>query len=275
MSYSQENGYTPKTFDQIMEDFRVGVNAQFGTTYTTDTFIGTGWYKYFYSIAQMVQQNEIKTSEVFLKVSEYINLKNEAIQRPSVSNPGIVDSFKDKGWIASVKKNLLADAGTVSICVLVDNTITDPTDPNYYPTKKLEINTYIKDFIAAGMISQGTETNSIVLSNGQSFDFKFYLPNKIPVLLKLTCTMSVNNLLFVPNDETLRQTVFDNIASRYRLGWNFEPQRYFTLGDALWAGSVKLEWSSNGGTTWNSTIYTADFKDLFTFALSDIQVVIS
>lgn len=267
MSFAQDSGYTPQTIQEIMEEVRLGVNTQFGTTYTTETFLGTNWYKYFYALVQKFQENEVKTSEIFQKLQEYIALTNDSIQRPSVSNPGIIDSFADNDWVASVKPPVEIDAGKIFICVDVDN-----TDPEY-ADMKLEICNLIKDFIAAGIVSMGDQVESIVLSNGQSFDFKFALPERLSAELRLTLVTSENNLELIPSDEVIRQKVFDNIAARYRLGWNFEPQRYYQLSDAPWAESVLLEYDIGGGFV--STVYNADFDQIFDFDLEDIQVVIS
>lgn len=269
MSFAQDSGYTPVPFNTLMDFLRQGVNEQFLTAYTTETFVGTNFYKYFYALAQKSLENETKTAEIFQKYQQYIALTNEKIQRPSVSMPGIIDSFASKGYVASVKPPVDADAGKISICVDLDSGASD------YADKKLEVCTLIKEFIAGGIVSQGDQVESITLDNGQSFDYKFSLPNPTPVLLKLTAVESENNLLAVPSDEVLRQTVFDQVNARYRLGWNFEPQRYFTLSDAPWAGEVTLEYSDDDGETWSSDIFDASYTDLFTFGLEDIEVVIS
>ena len=51
MSFAQDNGYIPETFDEIMDAFRLEINSQFGTTFTEENFVGTGWFKYAYGIA--------------------------------------------------------------------------------------------------------------------------------------------------------------------------------------------------------------------------------
>jgi hypothetical protein len=73
----------------------------------------------------------------------------------------------------------------------------------------------------------------------------------------------------------VRQAIFDNINAKYKLGYNFEPQRYYTLGDAEWAESVLLEWSDDAGMNWHPEVYDSPFDDLFEFDLEDIQVVIN
>src|SRR5690606_16306716 len=138
--------------ESILDAIRVEINNQFGTSYTEQTFIGTGWYKYAYSIAQRVAENEIKTSEIFQKLQEYIPLTNERIQRPSVSHPGLIESFAANGFLASVKPIEDADAGKIFICVDLDDGDED------YGDKKLQVATLISEFVSAGLVSQGSET---------------------------------------------------------------------------------------------------------------------
>ncbi len=392
MSFSQDAGYLPVPLTTIISAVREQINTQFGTDYDETSFLGTNWYKFIYAVAQRMQENEVKTSEIFTKLQEYIALTNDAIQRPSVSLPGLIEAFEDEDYVAAVKAPLEADAGLVNICVDIADTIsgtaargefeitdfaklvsgTDDSvgvgattftaqagtatpggatfqaatsnedtaeslalqinshatagllvrarafgarvvltaidrgvagnsitlaytdnDANIGATKsgtaltggtavdatyaaiKLAVATLIKDFVAAGLVTVGTETETIVLSNGQSFDFSFHLPYRIPVLLRLSLTASENNLLVIPSDEDLRQLVFDRVGDRYRLGWNFEPQRYFNLADALWASECVLEYSLDDGTTWSDEVFDAEFKDIFTFGLDDIDVVIT
>lgn len=269
MSFSSENGYIPVTFSNVMEAIRLNINIQFGTTFTIETFVGTNWYKYFYTLVQRVLQSETKTAEIFEKLKQYISTTNQSIQRPSVSIPGLIDSFESYDYVASVKKNLIGDAGTISICVDTDE------DADDYPDVKLEICNLIKHFVVAGMVSLGTETESIVLSNGQSFDFSFYLPDYTPVVLRLTLNVSDNQLVTLPTDEQIRGALNDNINARYRLGWDFEPQRYYTMVDVPWAATILLEWSDDDGANWHSTVFEAGFRDLFTFGLEDITVVVT
>jgi hypothetical protein len=267
MSFSSENGYIPVSIDEILLSVMNNVNLQFGLSYTAETFLGTNFYKYFYALAQRLQQNEIKTSEIFLKLQQYFNITNEKIQRPNTTAPGIFDFFQSKGYFVSTKPPIDADAGKAFVCVDVDNGAPD------YATKKLEICNLIKDCIVGGVVSQGTEVEAITLSNGQSFDFKFYLPTKIPVKLKLTTVLSENNEFTILSPDDQKQMVFDNVNARYRLGKNFEPERYVSVVDCPWAATVLLEWSDDAGATWHDTVYDADFDKVFTFQLTDISII--
>lgn len=370
-----------------MSSVRENINTEFGTSYTAETFMGTNFYKYFYSLMQRSQENEIKTSEIFAKLQQYFRVTNERISRPVVTNPGLIEALETNGYIASVKKPIDADAGKVFVCVDVDDgghasgivtitsyanlisgtddTITvgatvftaqsgaatpgdatfqadgsnsltaesladqinahatagvlvkatavgavvtiraihggeagnsialeyDDNDTNVgatvsvatleggtepeedYEAIRLDICTIIKDSTVAGIVSQGTEEEAIVLSNGQSFDFKYNLPNRIPVLLRLTITVSENNQVVILTPEETKDILIANIAAEYRLGRNFEPQRYFSVDDAPWASNVLLEWSINDGGSYFSTVYDAEYDDLFEFDIGDVELV--
>lgn len=267
MSYISESGYIPLSVPELMDIVMANVNTQFGTTYTQDTFVGTNFYKYFYAMIQRLQENEVKTSEIFLRMQEYFVITNENIQRPNTTHPGIYDYFLSKGYFVSTKPPADADAGKAYICVDVDDAADD------YAVKKLEICNIVKDCVVAGVISQGTESESITLSNSQAMDFKFNLPTKIPVILRLTITLSENNQFTISTPEVTRQKLYDNIIAKYKLGKNFEPQRYFSVVDAPWASQVLLEWSDDDGGIWHSTVYDSAYNEVFTFELADIELV--
>jgi hypothetical protein len=267
MSFAEDTGYLPNTISDLMGLVRVGVNEQFGTSYDAETFLGTNFYKYFYALIQRLQEQEVKASEIVVKLQQYFTETNEAITRPNTTHPGIIDYLTAAGFTASTKAPIDADAGKLYVCVDLDSGAAD------YADTKLEVCTIIKDSCVAGVISQGTEVESITLSNSQSFDFKFNLPTYVPIILRLTITTSSNNQFTVLTTDEIRQLLFDNINERYRLGLNFEPQRYFSVLDAPWAASVLLEYSFNAGVDWDSVVYAADYDELLTFEIGDIEIV--
>lgn len=265
MSFAQDTGYLPATIEDLMDIVMENVNTQFATAYTTETFLGTNFYKYFYALIQRLQENEIKTSEIFLRMQQYFDITNEMIVRPNTTNPGLLDYLAAAGYTASIKEPNNTDAGKAFICVLVDSPVPAAT--------KTAICTIIKDCVVAGVVTQGDQVEDIALPNGQSFDFKFSLPNEIAIQLRLTQNISGNNQYTVPADSVIKQAIFDNVNARYRLGLDFEPQRYYSVADAPWAGSLTLEYSDDGGMTWEDDVYVAEFDDLFTFDLTDISIV--
>jgi hypothetical protein len=387
MGFASESGYTPSTIQTMMLSVMANINTQFGTSYTAETFVGTNFYKYFYALMQKAQENEVKASEIFLKLQDYIELTNERISRPVVTNPGVIEKLSTEGWVASVKQPSEAEAGEIHICVdaddgdhaagdvvitsfanLIDGTddtvtigataftaqsgAATPGDATFqaatsneatatslaaqinahatagalvranafgamvrlralaggtagnsvvltyqqlgtgigatvtgsgtleggtasatYEDDREAICEIIKDSTVAGCVTQGTETEAIVLTNGQSFDFKYFLPNKIDALLRLTLTLSENNQVVIDSPEDVKAALIANIDAKYNLGRNFEPQKYFSVVDAPWCSQVLLEYSLDDGTTWLSAVYDAEFDDLFLYPLLNISVV--
>lgn len=267
MGFAESTGYIPLSIETILDQLRVGFNTQFSTAWTTENFVGSNHYKFAYALAQRIQAGEIKTAEVFQNLQKYFEVTNERIQRPVATNPGLIEAFLREGWVASVKPTIEADAGKLFVAVDVDETGDD------YAAEKLEINTIIANSSAAGVVSMGAEVSNIVLSNGQDFDFKFNLPNRIDVKLRLTLTQSDNNQVVIGTPESVKQKLIDNIAAKYRLGRDFEPQRYFTTVDAPWTSQVLLEWSDDDGATWESGIFEADYDDLFDVKLENIILI--
>lgn len=267
MSFSSTSGYIPSSINALMSIVRENINTQFGTTYTEETFLGTNFYKYFYALIQKLQENEIKTSEIFLKLQEYFRITNERILRPNTTAPGIVDYFGSKGFLVSVKPPLDADAGKLFICVDVDDEAED------YEATKLELCNYVKDCCVAGVISQGTEEEEITLANLQAFTFKYNLPDRVPTLLKLTITQSENNQFVIQSPDWIVERLIENIEARYKLGMNFEPQRYFSVVDAPWAAAVLLQYSIDDGENWLSAVFDAEYDEVLTFGPDDITLV--
>lgn len=400
MGYAQETGYTPTDIETIMASIMANINTQFqlDPAYTMETFVGTNAYKYFYALAQKVQEGEVKTSEVFQKLQLYFDQINARIARPVVTSPGIIEKLETEGYIASVKPMIDGDAGKIHVCidandgvraegsitissyanlvsgtddsvtvgatvftaqtgaatpgagtfqaatsnaataaslatqinahatagalvraqaigavvyitarhggdagnsialVYTDNdtnvgasvsgaTLTggednegDDDNPSYEEIR-LALCTLLSQIIVGGVVSQGTESEAIVLSNGQSFDFKYNLPNRIPTTLRLTLTLSENNQVLVGSPDEVKQLLLSNVQARYRLGRNFEPQRYFAQSDAPWTSQILLEYSHNydpddaGSATWSDDIYDAAYNDLFEIGLEDIVLV--
>lgn len=267
MSFSSENGYLPASFADIMDSLRLGINSQFGTSYTTETFVGTNWYKFCYTLAQKIQESEVKTSEIFAKLQSYFDVTNEILFKPASTPDGIIERLQDIGYTASVKPMVVGDAGKIYVCVDVDSAADD------YATRKLAINTVLKNSVVGGVVTQGTESSSITLSNGQSFDFKFVLPNKIRTYLRLSIAKSANNTFAIASPDDTKLNLLANIAELYALGKNVEPDKYFSIADAPWAGSILLEWSIDAGANWYSTVISANYDDLHTFALADVTLV--
>ena len=264
MGYANETGYVPVTFNGLMDLVMEGANTQFGTSYTSETFVGTDLYKYMYAAVQKMSEVETKASEVFLKVQTYFDTTNEMIQRPATTPDGIVDTFLSNEFEASVKPMIEADAGMANICVNVDDTLAG------YADLRAEIAEIIRTLNIAGVVTVGTETELITLTNGQEFDFNFHLPNKFDIHLKLTLTTSRNNRSVILTPEESKATLLENVAAEYKMGLDFEPERYFTKTDAPWASDILLEYRKDVPAT--GTIEITNYANLLDDVPDEITV---
>lgn len=268
MPYSKNNNYTPDSFTDIMTDLMEGVNREFKTEFTYESFVGTGYFKYFYILAQVLLARENEFAEAYVKLQDFIRTTNERIAIPKTPREGLIKTFSDRGYTVSLRPQLLSNAGKLGVCVLADTSDAD------YDDKKKEILEILKDCTAAGLYYDGDQRGYVRLSNGQDFEFAFYLPTRKTASLRLTVTVSQNTSLRADDADEIRKKLLANIAHEYGLGKNFEPEKYFTISrDAPYAASVKLEWKTDGN--FESAIYEANFRDLFVFSAERVEVTVN
>lgn len=268
MAYSQ-GGYVPSSFDDILERLIVRVNAEFGTEYTRQTFIGTNFYKCFYPIIQEFISAEADFAEAYEKLSDYIRQTNAVIAVSKTPDDALIKTFKQAGYTLSLDANTLSNAGKIAVCVDVDNSAAD------YATKKAEILELLKENTVAGMYFVGGQRGNRTLSNGQDMEFAFALPLRTNVELKLTLTLSNDTNILVDGEDVIKDKLLANLAEMYALGRKFEPERYFTISrDCPYAAAVKLEYKLSGAENYSSAVYQSLYTDLFVFDKENIEVIL-
>ena len=271
MPFTTDNNYVPETFDDLMTRFMNGVNSRFGTAYTQESFVGTGWYKFFYVIAQNILTAENLFAETYAKLQDYIRTTNEQIAIPKTPREGLIKTFADRGFIISIEPQTLSNAGQLGVCVDVD-----PAAAGFAQTKQTILD-ILKEYTVAGLYYNGNQTGTSRLSNGQDFDFAFYTPTRRAMHLKLNVQLSQNTSIVADDADTIKSKLLANLADLYQLGNNFEPDKYFTISrDAPYASKITLSYSFTGEEgTYLTDVYQADFKELLQFSDEHIEVVIS
>lgn len=269
MAFNLENGFIPDSFDDLMNSFIIGVNRQFGTEYTSESFVGSNFYKYYYAIAQEVMAAQINFAEAYSKLQDYIRATNKKLTMFKTPTDWLIGVFKESGYDISVKPTELEDAGTLSVCVDVDKTLED------FAESKAEILNILKTYTAAGIYFYGDQLGTITASNGQQLPFAFFLAERLGIELRLTLKISKNTKVLVDSVPKIKEKLLKNLSDSYALGRDFEPDTYFTTAtDAPYAAQVLLEWRKLGEDIYRQDIYNADFRELFTFKKEDIIVVV-
>lgn len=245
MAFDLTNGYQPRTFEQILQAFVDEINEQFSTDYDTTTIIGTEFYKFFYAGAQLVMQSEAQTAEISAKMTDYIRTANEKINLPKSTidgfTQGLLRPVSEGGLgLVSTIKDITDPAEAGHLFLIVD---ADDEADDYEDIKQAIINK-MAAWLTIGLYYEGSETGSKMAINGQTFDYAFDLPTPVDVLVRITVTVSANAKTPVLNENQIREIFNTNFAALYRLGLNFEPEKYLEIArDLPFASDILLEYS--------------------------------
>ena len=268
MAYDRSQGYMPRTAGDIMESLRVRTNEYLGTNYTMQEFEGTNIYKVAYPLMQEIMQSENNLSMIFSKYADYISEVNQSINAPAVVRDSIIRKINELGVDCSLKQLDPAEAGNIFLCCDLN-----PADDNYsYLVDR--IGNIMLENISAGTVSNGSVSINKQLENGQVETFKFELPTKTAILLKLTLQISRNNDQYIPTDSETKEILLNNLNKYYKLGNDFEPEKYAEINrDFPCCSEVILEYSLDNGTTWTDAVAQLSYDTKYTVNSGDITIV--
>lgn len=252
MAWTLVNGYSPRSFNEILQEYVDEINSQFSTNYDITTIVGTDFYKFAYSAIQLVMQAETKTAEITANLTDYVRTANEKINLPKSTISGFVAGLKApiaNGGLAldSTIKDITdpVEAGYMFLVVDVDSSAVD------YATTKQKIIDKMALWLTVGLYYNGTETGTKMAINGQTFTYKYALPTPVNTLIKITITASKNSTTPILNENQIRNIFNANFANLYKLGLDFEPEKYLEIArDCPFASNIALEYSLNSGSTW-------------------------
>jgi hypothetical protein len=265
--YSDKYGYVPDDFDTNLQRVIDQFNIEFGTDYNHDTFRATNFYRYSYPLIQslMVEQNNFKT--IWEKLRLFIRESNEKILQPPLIISGLIQKFKDNNLDISIRPLTTETAGILAVCV--------DTDPNAsdFADKKQLIGAILRDTTTAGLYYEGDQTVPMVLLNGQVWDFSFYTPTLTDLYIKLTVSISRNNNVYAIDDiDTIKQKLLNNLGELYRVGLDFEPEKYYEIvRDAQYASNIILEWSEDN-VNYSDEVKQQSFNEKLAFNSDNIFV---
>jgi len=251
MAFDLTNGYQPRTFAELLDTLVENVNAEFGTSYDSTTIIGTDYYKMGYSMIQLIMQAESYTAEITARMTDYIRTANEKINLPKSTIDGFTAGLlapESEGGLGlnSTIKNITdsAEAGYLFLCVDVDDEADD------YEDTKQEIINRMGAWLTSGLYYSGTETGTRTALNGQVFNYAYALPTPVDILVRITVTKSANAKTPILNGNQIRDIFDANFAEFYKIGLNFEPEKYLEIArDLPFASDILLEYDEGAGWT--------------------------
>lgn len=246
------NGYTPETFDTIINQYYQTFVSQYGS-FTFERFRGSREYELFYSAAQIEMQYQAIFAEIFSQVSEWFIETSEKINAPSTVPAAIIQKFKDDLSLdVAVKPMELADAGMAHIAI------------DYTPSPELNVKIaelLATECIAAGVVTVGDIDQDYSTTEGQPFTYSWTQSIEKPVKFRIEIFVSRGSSQFLESTTDIRQRFLDNYESFYRIGKDIEPEVYFEINrDAPYASNIITEYSVNGGIDW----FIAPFQTIYT-----------
>ena len=258
MSFDIENGYSPRTFEDILAEYTTAINNRFGTSYTPESIVGTDWYKYAYSNIQIVMNVENRIAEISTKIQDYITYINDSIKLPKSSPDGLMQALQnDLGVISSIRPvDNESDAGHLLLACDVDTSAED------YADLKQRIFDKIGECCTTGLYFPNTQTErgTFTAINGQDFPAAYALPVLKEFYVKITVTVSRNTKLFIPIELQVVNLFTEKFNAAYRFGYDFEPDIYLCQDDLPWASEIKVEYSTDN-TDWQTEVYKAAYNE--------------
>lgn len=269
MPFNVINGYSKQSFNELLAVLTSAINDQFGTNYTVESIIGSNHFKSFYGGLQLVMETENKINDLQVKIVDYIRTVNDSISAPISSADGTIRYFKDNLGLDVALRPItdVSLAGKPAIAVDIDPTTAD------FNSRKQQIFDALRISQTEGLYWYNPSTEpanneyrgeSSAL-NGQAFPFAFFTPVATPLYVRITITRSRDNLAYQLNTAQIEQIFRDNFAKQYKIGRDFEGERYLSICDVESAADVKVEWSTDN-STWTEGVREMSFDSKITIA---------
>lgn len=267
MGFNTNNGFTVDSFDVIINNYYQTHIDEWGQDVSFDQFKASKEYELYYTAAQIDLYNQGYFAQTFEYIKTYIDQKNQKIQRPTPIVDRIVARFaeSDYGFLCSVRQVTEATRGTLAICL------------DYTPDAETNARigkTLIDECAIGGIWTDGTITESVSISNGQSFDIKWTIPTQRTVNLKYTIIRSKNTLIAQQPANVIREMILENFAKRYAMGLDIEPQKYLTMCDLGWASSIEGERQTDSDEGFTQNVYNSPYNELFKVIVNPDDIVV-
>lgn len=276
MKWDSDTGAVPESFDTLInryyENFKLSDDKFNNLAY--NSFVASDEYKVFYSAAQVDMYADAVFAETFLRLEEFINSVNLKIENPTTIPSAIIKGFWDTfGIRANIKPMTEEDRGKLHIALDYS------TNPDLTPDPELEyqIGKWLENSrVVAGVVTIGDIEQIIVIGDGIPETYRWTEAEEKEIKFKTTVVLSKKSSSVVEDTGTIAQKFNDNFNRLYWVGRNIEPETYLeTQTDCPYAADIITTYSIDGGTTWLSEPYEAEYFVKFVGELeaSDVTVI--
>ncbi|MGD1335029.1 hypothetical protein ACP6H1_21680 [Vibrio harveyi] len=275
MRWDSETGVTPESFDALInryyENFKQS-DSKF-TNLAYNSFVASDEYKVFYSAAQVDMYADAVFAETFMRLEDYIKSINLKIENPTTIPSAIIKGFWDDfGIKANIKPMIKEDRGLVHIALDYS------TNPDLVPDAELEyrIGKWLeKSRIVAGVVTIGDIEQIIVIEDGIPETYRWKEAEEKEIMFKTRIILSKKSSQTIEDSGIIAEKFNSNFERLYWVGRNIEPETYLeTQVDCPYAADIITEYSIDGGTTWLSEPYEAEYYVKFVGKLEASNVTV-
>ena len=253
--------------EQNLDLYYVAYTLEFGEISRTQ-WEGSKEYEIAYVDAQRDHQNAVLMQQALQETFNAIAEINEEIKRPAVLHSRVAERFEEEGYIATIRVADDTTKGIVAICVDYDPS--DTSTDNATIISELIVN----EMLPAGQWMIGSQSQAVVISNGQSVLAQWEIPTENSVEFTITLTEDKNSPYPTDTVDDIVIKFLANFEELNTLGNDITPATYYQIErDAPWASQIVTEYSLNGGSL-TSDIYYSDYTDKFIASLPAVNVFI-
>lgn len=256
-------GFQPDNFDEIMRVYydKFVASSDEYKDITFDKFKGSEEYRHFYAAVQVDMTLQLMFSGIGGKIADYMREINYKIGKPTTTHTEIVGGLvRDFDFIkaASMASQTEANRGTTELYLAY----TVPDD-QITASMNADIAAYLSQYNIVGgnvMIngSQGTKFEiSTPLENNQSWIYRWNTGTSADLKFRFNIWISRSASDAGHTVQEIIKIIGDKFASRYSMGSDIEPEKYWNLDEFEWAGDALLEYTTDGGSTWTDAILQA------------------
>jgi len=268
--------FIPETFDDLIIFLVQGTNETLGTNYDFNSIQGTNIWKIFYPLLQKCIQQQTEFAQIYEKYKEYIDVIKDKVLIPKNNYIGIITNFRDLLKVnASIEPIETATAGQIKLCIDQQNPV---TGNNADIPSNTDIGNFLSKYTAAGIYfpkEEGYIEYLKVLPNGAGeYAYRWVLPTEIKIDVNVAYRVSRNNVLPIPDTETIKRAFIDKFKAMYMLGQDFEPERFWNAVDMPFAADIDVTYSltrdGQEPTAFISDIFESEYNEKL--ILGDVEI---
>ena len=271
MTYSLEDGYRSRTFDEVLDSLRQKVNTETENSYTEITFQASNWYRLAYICAQEILDSEQTAEAGWDNIRQYIQELNIKIASPITFLTTLIQKAKEElDIIMKIQQPTDATAGQLRIALNIS--------AEQMQARKQELGDFFVKYGILNFYFSGANSFYYSLPNGQVWRFAFDTLTDTPLKIKLTLRRSRNYAVDPMTEDEIKELFLKLLNERKDAeGGDIVWERIATVSDfGQWVSQLRVEWclQSDVPPVYKNLPYYINYNETISVTNEDITVTI-